>query len=147
MKSSAVSPSCETVFDIAAKLSLRDQFNAQMGQPSFWDNQERAQQVIQQLKPLNGLLKPFEELQAGAGDLQALAELSAEDASVDGELDAELHRLGKRLADFEMTAMLSGPQDASNAYLKIQAGTGGTEACDWAQMLMRMYALGRTARL
>src|ERR671935_2403607 len=46
----------------------------------------------------------------------------------------------RRLADFEMQAMLSGPQDASNAYLRIQAGTGGTEACDWAQMLLRMYA-------
>src|SRR5437879_12679185 len=46
----------------------------------------------------------------------------------------------KRLGDFEMQAMLSGPQDASNAYLRIQAGTGGTEACDWAQMLLRLYA-------
>lgn len=111
-----------------------------MGQPGFWDNQERAQQVIQQLKPLQALLKPFEDLQQTADDLQALAELSAEDSSVDDELDVELKRLEKRLSDFELKAMLSGPQDASNAYLRIQAGTGGTEACDWAQMLLRMYA-------
>jgi peptide chain release factor 2 len=111
-----------------------------MGQPNFWDNQEKAKQIIQQLKPLNGLIKPFEELQAAGGDLQALAELSEEDASLEGELQGELARLEKRLADFELQAMLSGPQDASNAYLRIQAGTGGTEACDWAQMLMRMYA-------
>jgi peptide chain release factor 2 len=114
--------------------------NGQMGQPGFWDNQEKAQQVIQQLKPLNGILKPFEELETAGGDLRALAELSEEDASVDGELDQELGRLESRLNEFEMQAMLSGPQDASNAYLKIQAGTGGTEACDWAQMLMRLYA-------
>ena len=111
-----------------------------MGQPSFWDNPERAQQTIQQLKPLNALLKPYEDLTACAGDLEALAELAEEDASLDGELEAELRAMEKRLGDFEMQAMLSGPQDASNAYLKIQAGTGGTEACDWAQMLLRLYA-------
>jgi peptide chain release factor 2 len=111
-----------------------------MGQPNFWDNQEKAQQTIQQLKPLNGLLKPFEDLDAMAGDLQALAELTDEDDSLEGELEGELRKMEKRLEDFELQAMLSGPQDASNAYLRIQAGTGGTEACDWAQMLLRMYA-------
>jgi peptide chain release factor 2 len=110
-----------------------------MGQPNFWDNQEKAQQTIQQLKPLNGLLKPFEELKASAADLQALSELSEEDASLDGELEDELGKMEARLDDFELRAMLSGPQDASNAYLRVQAGTGGTEACDWAQMLVRMY--------
>src|SRR5262249_21471198 len=73
-------------------------------------------------------------------DLQALAELAEEDPSLDGELGTELGKMEGQLGEFEMRAMLSGPQDASNAYLKIQAGTGGTEACDWAQMLLRMYA-------
>jgi peptide chain release factor 2 len=111
-----------------------------MGQPSFWDNPEKAQQVIQQLKPLNALLKPFEDLEGAAGDLKALVELCEEDASLESELEGELGKLEHRFADLELQTMLSGPQDASNAYLKIQAGTGGTEACDWAQMLMRMYA-------
>jgi peptide chain release factor 2 len=111
-----------------------------MGQPNFWDNPEKAQQTIQQLKPLNAVLKPFEELETATGDLQALAELTEEDASLEPELQAELVRLEHRLGDFELQSMLSGPQDASNAYVKIQAGTGGTEACDWAQMLLRMYA-------
>jgi peptide chain release factor 2 len=110
-----------------------------MGEPSFWDNPEKAQQIIQQLKPLNGLLKPFEEFQAAGHDLEVLAEFATEDPSHDAELETELNKLEKNLDDFELRAMLSGPQDASNAYLRIQAGTGGTEACDWAQMLMRMY--------
>jgi len=110
-----------------------------MGQPSFWDNQEKAQQTIQQLKPLNALLNPYEALAESAGDLRALGELAEEDAGLDEELEGELGKIEKRLDDFEMQSMLSGPQDASNAYLKVQAGTGGTEACDWAQMLMRMY--------
>ena len=111
-----------------------------MAQPNFWDNPEKAQSVIAQLKPLNGLLKPYEDLEAEAGDLQALAELAEEEASLDPELEQQLPAFEKKLAEFELRAMLDGPQDASNAYLRIQAGTGGTEACDWAQMLMRMYA-------
>lgn len=111
-----------------------------MGQPNFWDNPEKAQQVIAQLKPLNGLLKPYEELESAAGDVQALVELADEDASLEAELERELPPFEQRLDEFEMRAMLDGPQDASNAYLRIQAGTGGTEACDWAQMLMRLYA-------
>src|SRR5216683_167747 len=111
-----------------------------MGQPSFWDSPEKAQQTIQQLKILNGVLKPMEDIQAAVGDVQALAELAEEDASLDTELEGELSGLELKLDDFELQSMLSGSQDASNAYLKIQAGSGGTEACDWAQMLMRMYA-------
>jgi peptide chain release factor 2 len=111
-----------------------------MGQPNFWDNPEKAQQIIAQLKPLNGLLKPYEDLESAAGDVQALVELADEDADLESELERELTPFEQRLDDFEMRAMLDGPQDASNAYLRIQAGTGGTEACDWAQMLMRMYA-------
>lgn len=111
-----------------------------MGQPNFWDHSEKAQQTIQQLKPLNAVLKPFEELETSAGDLHALAELCAEDVSLEEEMAVELSRFDKRLSDFELRSMLSGPQDSSNAYVRIQAGTGGTEACDWAQMLLRMYA-------
>ncbi len=111
-----------------------------MGQGSFWDNPEKARQTIQALKPLNGLLKPYEELQTTAGDLQALGELCEEDASLEGELDGELRKAETRLNAFELQAMLSGALDANNAFVRIQAGAGGTEACDWAQMLMRMFA-------
>lgn len=111
-----------------------------MGQPNFWDNGEKARETIKKLKPLNGLLKPYEELSADAGDVQALVELAEEDSSMETELEETLVPFEKRLNEFELRSILSGPQDASNAYLRIQAGTGGTEACDWAQMLMRMYA-------
>ncbi len=110
-----------------------------MGQPNFWDNQEKARETIGQLKPLNGLLQPFEALQTSAADLQALAELTDEDASLEPELEKELETVEKRLGEFELRALMSGAQDASNAYVKIQAGAGGTEACDWAQMLVRTY--------
>jgi peptide chain release factor 2 len=139
MRSSPVFVTCGTVFDIPGKQTLREQLTNQMGVPGFWDNPEKAQDTIEKLRPLNSLLKPFEELEAAAVDLLALTELSEEDASLEGELTNELSRIEKRLDEFELRAMLSGSQDGSNAYLRVQAGTGGTEACDWAQMLLRMY--------
>jgi peptide chain release factor 2 len=110
-----------------------------MGQPGFWDNQEKAREIIAQVKPLDGILKPFEALQSSSGDLTALTELTEEDASLESELEKELATVEKRLADFELRAVMNGAQDVCNAFVKIQAGAGGTEACDWAQMLVRMY--------
>jgi peptide chain release factor 2 len=110
-----------------------------MEQPNFWDNQEKARQTIAQLKPLNGLLNPYAALVSSAEDLAVMADLAEEDPRAEPELESELKSVEKRLEAFELQAMLSGPQDASDAFVKIQAGTGGTEACDWAQMLMRMY--------
>jgi len=111
-----------------------------MGTGDFWNNQEKAQQTINSLKPLNGLLKPYEEIEAANLDIGALAELCAEDSSLEVDLALELDKADSNLAEFELRSMLNGPQDASNAYLRIQAGGGGTEACDWAQMLLRMYS-------
>lgn len=110
-----------------------------MEAPGFWDNPERAKEIIGQLKPVNGLLNPFEALHKDAEDLRALAELSEDDAGMEAELATELPRIEKELGEFELRAMLSGSQDSSNAYVRVQAGTGGTEACDWAEMLLRMY--------
>lgn len=139
MTSSSVSLRCGTLFDIPAKEAERARLNALMEQGNFWDNPEKAQQTIQQLKPINGLLNPYAALQASLEDLKALAQLSEEDASLDEELGQELTNFEKNLRDFELRAMLSGAQDGSNAFVRIQAGTGGTDACDWAQMLVRQY--------
>ena len=116
-----------------------------MGGPNFWDNPEKAQGVIQQLKPLNGLINPFDALAASAEDLNVLCELCAEDESLEAELQKELPAIEKKLGEFDLRSLFTGTQDPQNAFLKISAGTGGTEACDWAQILLRMYAaLDRT---
>ena len=104
-------------------MAERAKLNEQMGQPNFWDNPEKAQQIIQQLKPLNGLSIRFAALETSLEDLKALAQLSEEDASLDEELAQELTNLEKKLGDFELRAVLSGPQDGSNAFVKVQAGT------------------------
>jgi peptide chain release factor 2 len=110
-----------------------------MNEHDFWAVPEKAQQTIAQLKPLNNILKPFEELNATKDDLVVMAELASEDASIEEELNGELARFEKRFNEFEFQAMMSGPEDSSNAFLRIQAGTGGTDACDFANMLLRMY--------
>lgn len=125
---------------MAAKQALRTQLTDKMGEASFWDNQDKAKKTIQELKKLNGLVKPYEEMVAGIDDLKAMAELAEEDAGLESELEGELPKAEHQFDEFEFRAMMSGPQDGSNAFLRIQAGAGGTDACDWAQMLLRMYA-------
>src|SRR5947208_15759433 len=104
-----------------------------------WDNPERARQVIAQLKPLNGLIEPFQDLEKAIGDLGALCELADEDASLEGDVATELQTLEKRFGASELRAMLSGPQDAATAFLRVPAGGGRTDACDCDQTLMRLY--------
>ncbi len=124
---------------MAGKIAERDRLTNLMGEPKFWDNPDKAQKLIGQLKPLNALLKPYQELTAGVSDIVALAELSDEDASLEAEWERELGKVARKLDAFELKAMLSGPADPNNAFLRIQAGAGGTDACDWAEMLQRMY--------
>ena len=120
----------------AEKKALEDQ----MADAAFWSLPDEARQkVIAQMKPLKGIVGPYEELVTLLGDVGALVELCEEDASLEPELDAELSKAERKLEAFELQAMLSGPQDASNAILSIQAGAGGTDACDWANILKRMY--------
>ncbi len=110
-----------------------------MNEGTFWDNPEAAQKTIQKVKVLNVLLKPYEELARSADDLNAMLELAADDASFEGEMEAELTKSLAKYEAFELKAMMSGKQDANNAVITIKPGAGGTEACDWAEMLYRMY--------
>lgn len=110
-----------------------------MGEPNFWDNPEKAQQTIALLKPLSNILKPLEELEKAKDDMLVMAEFASEDTSMEEELTTALEGFEKKFNEFEFQSMLSGPEDASNAFLRIQAGTGGTDACDFASMLLRMY--------
>ena len=125
------------------KVSRRDELNALMEGPAFWNDQEKAKGIIAELKTLNGVLKPFEALIAKAGDLEATIELAEEGG--DDSFDDEVREVAKAAeADFdafELRSMLAGPNDHCNAFVTIHAGAGGTEACDWAEMLLRMYLM------
>jgi peptide chain release factor 2 len=109
-------------------------------EPDFWNNQDRAKGVINQLKVLNSLLKPYEELQTASGDLAAMVELAEDDAAFEAELEPALVKAEKQYEAFELQAMMSGKHDSCNAIVSIKPGAGGTDACDWAEMLFRAYS-------
>jgi peptide chain release factor 2 len=112
-----------------------------MSEAGFWDNQERAQEVVQQVKELRAWVDPFDRLAGrvqGARELLELLELEP-DPEMAAELGREAEAIEDELASFELRSMLQGPDDHRDAQVEISSGAGGTEAQDWAQMLMRMY--------
>ena len=111
-----------------------------MAAAGFWDNAEKAQATVAELKGINSILKPLEEALSVSGDIEALAELASEDPSMEAELASETDRLEKMVDALEMQSLLSGPHDASDALVSIHARDGGTDANDWAEMLLRMYS-------
>ena len=114
-----------------------------MESPTLWNDQEKAKATIAELKSLNSVLKPFEELVKHADDLSASIELAeeAESDEFDDEIKGAVKRAEDDFAAFELRSMLGGPNDHCNAFVTIHAGAGGTEACDWAEMLLRMYMM------
>jgi peptide chain release factor 2 len=110
-----------------------------MAQPGFWDHQETAQATIAELKSLGALLKPLDDAVASAADLEALIEMAGEDESLAAELASETDRLETLVTQLELKGLLSGPFDSKGAIITLHARDGGTDANDWAEMLLRMY--------
>jgi peptide chain release factor 2 len=110
-----------------------------MAEPGFWDNQERAQETVGRLKALKSTTGPLEQTLSASEDLTAMLELAEEDEAFAGEVAGEVDRLEKELEDLELRALLNGPNDQADALLTINARDGGTDANDWAEMLLRMY--------
>jgi len=112
-----------------------------MAEPDFWQSQEKAQVVIQKVKTLKEWVIPFQQTFTAFESVRGLYEeafLHKDEAFIQ-ELGQELEKINKELSDLEIKKMLSGEFDNNNCYLSINAGAGGTEACDWAEMLARMY--------
>jgi peptide chain release factor 2 len=95
--------------------------------------------MMQHLSALKESLAPWKEVRQGLEDLDLLMEMAEEDADAEAELESEFARVRKAYDVLEMHTLLSGEHDSTNAIVEINAGAGGTEANDWAQMLMRMY--------
>ncbi len=114
-----------------------------MAGSAFWNDQDKAKGVIAELKSLNTVLKPFEDLVRQADNLAATIELAeeAETDEFDDEVRTGCQQVESDFSAFEFRSMLSGPNDHCNAFITIHAGAGGTEACDWAEMLLRMYLM------
>ncbi len=111
-----------------------------MGQSDFWNDSVAAQAVIAQLKGLRAIVGPLDELSSAVGDMEPLLELGEEEPELAAEVIAEIDRLEKILDDLELRALLNGPNDGAGAIVTVYARDGGTDANDWAEMLLRMYS-------
>ena len=109
-----------------------------MGQPGFWEDQERAARVSAEHARTSRRLAAFRELEREAGDLDQFAELAGEDPDLEDELDAHVAAMQERLAELEEQRLFSGRYDAGDALVTVNAGAGGTDAQDWAEMVLRM---------
>ncbi len=113
--------------------------NEKMAAPDFWDHKEDAQNTVAALSAAKNVIEPYEKVQKEIGDLDELIEMAAEDEEMLVEVSNMVTDLQKELDQLELVSFLSGELDHNNAYFSIHAGAGGTESCDWASILMRMY--------
>ncbi|MBA2115460.1 Peptide chain release factor 2 [Planctomycetes bacterium FF15] len=110
-----------------------------MSAPDFWDNQEKAQETVGQMKSLKSLVEPLEQCLAGIEDLDVMLEMAEEDDSLADEVPGTLEKLETDLETLELKALLDGPYDNCGAIVTINARDGGTDANDWAEMMLIMY--------
>lgn len=111
-----------------------------MAAAGFWNNQESAQETVSELKSLKAIAGPLTDLIAASNDLSALLEMAEEEPEIEAEVASELSALEGSLEDLELKSLLNGPHDQCGAILTINARDGGTDANDWAEMLLRMYS-------
>jgi len=130
-----------TGFDLAGKRSELGELEKQMSSVGFWDDSEKAQSVVSRLSSLKSVIEPAEKVRKSVSDLAELFEMAAEEDDEDtlSELEKDLAGLGKKCDEIELQGLLSRAEDSKNCFFSIHAGAGGTESCDWAQMLLRMY--------
>jgi peptide chain release factor 2 len=129
------------IFDYDAKKERLEEVNAELEQPDVWNEPERAQALGKERSALEAIVETIDQLTQGRDDVSGLLELAveADDEETFHEAVEELDQLTAKLEQLEFRRMFSGEYDSASCYLDIQAGSGGTEAQDWASMLVRMY--------
>jgi peptide chain release factor 2 len=130
---------CEGVFDYDAKVQRIEVLEAEMASPTFWDQPERAQGVVQDLKNLRKVVDPLKLVVAGCIDLGELLSMAESEPEVLAEVEAELTKLEQSVEQLEIKALLNGANDECGAILSVHAREGGLDANDWAEMLLGMY--------
>ena len=126
-------------FDFDSKIKRLAEINTKLQDPNVWSNQEESQKLGKEKASLDKLVELIEGLNRSVEDLNELFELLGDDESESNQLKEELLNVEEKISDLEFRRMFSGRMDQANTYLDIQSGSGGTEAQDWAEMLLRMY--------
>ncbi len=133
----------EGIFDISAKKERMSDIEKTISAPDFWNDSTSAQRITKERKALESVLSAWSGLERGMDDCRVLLELAGEAGEEEDDLEAEFasaaRDLEQRLAELEFKKMLGGENDFNDAIVSINAGAGGTEAQDWAEMLLRMY--------
>lgn len=135
---------CEVIFDVAKRRARVTELERRTAAPDFWNDANKARELLDQVARERTILDPVAALERRTEDAAVLMEMADGEADAElaraaaAETAAELQALNRDLLALELTSMLSGPRDRNNAFLTIHAGAGGTEACDWAAMLLRM---------
>ncbi len=132
---------CGGIFDLGSKETSLQALEQKMEASDFWEDNAAAQKTIEEANAIKLWTVPYKELSQRFANVQELLPEAAEagDQAFLAELVEELQAVDKRLAELEIRKMLSGELDGKNCFLGINAGAGGTEACDWVNMLARMY--------
>lgn len=132
-----------SIFEIEKKNSKKIELEKEMSEPGFWDNPEYAQRVVGEFKDAKNITEQFSELEKDIKDVMELAEMveaeESEEASMQTEIEEHFHTIEREYRSFRVEVTLSGEYDRLNVFMSIHAGAGGTEACDWTAMLLRMY--------
>ena len=128
-------------FDYDAKQERLEEVNAELEQPDVWNEPERAQALGKERSSLEAVVETIDQLEQGVEDVEGLLELAVEeeDQETFDEVEPELAELEAKLEKLEFRRMFSGDHDASDCYIDLQSGSGGTEAQDWTSMMLRMY--------
>lgn len=126
---------------MAGKKLRIEELERLMEEPDFWEDTEKSQKTMKELKDLKNTIEQFEGLQTMYDDIATLLEMGyeEEDASLIPEIESELKDFETAFEELRIGTLLSGEYDKDNAILTLHAGAGGTESCDWASMLCRMY--------
>lgn len=129
------------IFDYDHKKERLEEVSRELESPDVWNEPDRAQALGKEKVALENVVETIDQLDQGTEDVEGLVELAveAEDQDTFDEAQAELAELVSKLEELEFRRMFSGPNDSNDCYLDIQSGSGGTEAQDWANMLLRMY--------
>ncbi|MCY7296630.1 peptide chain release factor 2 [Alteromonas sp. a30] len=127
--------------DYDLKVERLEEVSRELEMPDVWNEPEKAQALGKEKVSLEGVVKTIQTLEQGTEDIEGLVELAveAEDEDTFNEAQEELTALTEKLEELEFRRMFSGPHDSNDCYLDIQSGSGGTEAQDWANMLLRMF--------
>ena len=123
------------------KQQQKQQFEEEMNRPDFWDNPDKAQKVVSQLSALKAVVVPVQEVTRQIKDMSELFDMAQEedDKETIHSLEDELVELDRKCGQIELAGTLNGPDDTKDCFFSIHAGAGGTESCDWAGILLRMY--------